>query len=267
MGGKTAGQVFEGDRRFDILVRLPESLRTDLDRLSALPFRCGATMQRRWRGKQQGSAAAPAYVPLGEVATLELAPGPNQISRENGKRRVVVTANVRGRDLGSFVEDAATRSRPGGTARGLLDRVRRHLRAVDLGQPAPAGRGAGHPGDHLRAAVHGLRSARDAAIVFSGVPLALTGGYSRCCCATYRSRFRGCRVHRAVRRRRTQCVVMITFISRLRERATPGGRHPRRCAGAPAAVLMTALVAALGFDPWRSTSAPAPRFSGRSLPW
>src|SRR2546427_7751834 len=46
-----------------------------------------------------------AFVPLGQLAKVEVAPGPNQVSRENGKRRVVITSNVRGRDLGSFVEE------------------------------------------------------------------------------------------------------------------------------------------------------------------
>jgi len=89
IGGVVAGQLYEGDRRVDIVVRLPEKLRSDPDQLAALPIplRSGG------------------YVPLREVADLSLATGYNQIPRENGKRRVVVTANVRGRDLGSFVTD------------------------------------------------------------------------------------------------------------------------------------------------------------------
>ena len=127
VGGKEAGQIFEGDRRFDLVVRLPESQRSDLEALKRLPVPLPST------GEGQGGARA-RYVTLGEVAKFELAPGPNQISRENGKRRVVVTANVRGRDLGSFVADAAS---PGGQRREapgrVLARLRRHLRAVDLG--------------------------------------------------------------------------------------------------------------------------------------
>src|SRR5690606_19971141 len=94
VGGRVAGQVFEGDRRFDLLVRLPEALRTDLDALKRLPI---------------SLPTGQGFVPLGQVASFEIAPGPNQISRENGKRRVVVTANVRGRDIGSFVADAERR--------------------------------------------------------------------------------------------------------------------------------------------------------------
>lgn len=105
IGGRSAGTIYEGDRRFDLQVRLPESLRSDIETLKRLPIRlpdsnAGAT------------GVAPnnifGYVMLSEVADLEIIQGPNQISRENGKRRVVVTANVRGRDLGSFVNEAET---------------------------------------------------------------------------------------------------------------------------------------------------------------
>ena len=96
VGGREAGTFFQGDRRFDILVRLPDSVRQDVEALRRLPIPL-----------PQGSDGSRAtYIPLGEVAALELAPGPNQVSRENGKRRVVVSANVTGRDLGSFVADA-----------------------------------------------------------------------------------------------------------------------------------------------------------------
>ena len=120
IGGEEAGQLFEGDRRFDIVVRLPEALRTDLDALARLPVPLPEL-------EEHGDEMLPAsfdplkalaahgrtWVPLGEVATLEIAPGLNQVNRENGKRRVVVTANVRGRDLGSFVAEVqdAVRSR------------------------------------------------------------------------------------------------------------------------------------------------------------
>ena len=98
MGGREAGTMFEGDRRFSILVRLPELLRTDLDALRRLPI----PLPRQ----AEGGNGAISYIPLTEVATLDFAPGPNQISREDGKRRIVVSANVRGRDIGSFVPEA-----------------------------------------------------------------------------------------------------------------------------------------------------------------
>ncbi|HET8697030.1 MAG TPA: CusA/CzcA family heavy metal efflux RND transporter, partial [Gammaproteobacteria bacterium] len=160
-GGEEAGQVFEGDRRFAVVVRLPEHLRGDLKALERLPV----------------PLPGGGYVPLAEVATLDVALGPNQISRENGKRRVVVTANVRGRDLGSFVAEArAAIARQvklppgywldyGGTFEQLASAAQRLTVLVPV----------------TLALIFGLLlltfgSAKDAALVFSGVPLALTGG-------------------------------------------------------------------------------------------
>ncbi|MBK4734655.1 efflux RND transporter permease subunit [Noviherbaspirillum pedocola] len=97
IGGKESGTLFQGDRRFDIVVRLPESLRSDLDAMKRLPISLP---------RADGSNGRQSYIPLAEVANLDIAPGPNQVSREDGKRRVVVSANVRGRDIGSFVADA-----------------------------------------------------------------------------------------------------------------------------------------------------------------
>jgi cobalt-zinc-cadmium resistance protein CzcA len=166
VGGKEAGQVFEGDRRFDLLVRLPERLRGDLEAMKRLPVPLSA----------RGGAKA-SYVTLGEIAQFDLAPGPNQISRENGKRRVVVTANVRGRDLGSFIAETQDRIGAeiklpegywlsyGGTFEQLASAAKRLQIVVPLSL----------------ALIFGLLfmtfgSAKDAALVFSGVPLALTGG-------------------------------------------------------------------------------------------
>ncbi|HEU4601671.1 MAG TPA: CusA/CzcA family heavy metal efflux RND transporter [Steroidobacteraceae bacterium] len=162
VGGSEAGTIYEGDARFDVVVRLPEQLRTDTAALERLPL-----MLPDGRG----------YVPLSEVAKVALTDGPNQISRDNGKRRVVITANVRGRDLSSFVADVQAK----------LDR--------DL--KLPAGYYIQYAGtfEQLESASARLRllvpialllifgllfttfgSLRDAALVFSGVPLALTGG-------------------------------------------------------------------------------------------
>jgi cobalt-zinc-cadmium resistance protein CzcA len=95
VGGREGGTMFEGDRRFGIIVRVPESVRSDLDAIKRLPIPLPPT----------GNSAR-RFIPLSEVADLSLSPGPNQVSRENGKRRVVVSANVRGRDIGSFVAEA-----------------------------------------------------------------------------------------------------------------------------------------------------------------
>jgi cobalt-zinc-cadmium resistance protein CzcA len=103
IGGRSAGTIYEGDRRFDLQVRLPESLRSDIETLARLPIR----LPDSDAGETGASPSnASGYVMLSEVADLKIIQGPNQISRENGKRRVVVTANVRGRDLGSFVNEA-----------------------------------------------------------------------------------------------------------------------------------------------------------------
>lgn len=160
-GGQEAGQVFEGDRRFSLVVRLPEHLRANVTQLSRLPV-----------ALPEGG-----YVPLAEVARLVLAPGPNQISRENGKRRVVVTSNVRDRDLGGFVAEA-----------------RRQI-AAEVQLPQGYWLNYGGTFEQLESASRRLTllvpvtlvmifallfmtfgSVRDAALVFSGVPLALTGG-------------------------------------------------------------------------------------------
>ena len=95
MGGREAGLVFEGDRRFSVVVRVPQASRSNLDALAALPV-----MLPEETGHPRRS------IPLSQVAQFRFTEGLNQISRENGKRRVVIQANVRGRDVGSFVRDA-----------------------------------------------------------------------------------------------------------------------------------------------------------------
>ena len=170
MGGKEAGQVFEGDRRFDLVVRLPEHLRTDIKTLERLPIPLAYA-------EQEGADMRPDYVPLEEVANISIIYGPNQISRENGKRRVVVTANVRGRDLGGFVEDVQQTIRQkvdlpagywvdyGGTFEQLISAKQRLMIVVPVALLLIFG---------LLFMAFG--SGRAALLIFSGVPLALTGG-------------------------------------------------------------------------------------------
>ncbi|MFT4933995.1 MAG: cobalt-zinc-cadmium resistance protein CzcA [Pseudoalteromonas distincta] len=93
IGGAEAGRIFEGDRRFDVVVRLPDDARNDPAALAALPIVSDTGV----------------IVPLSSVARIQTGEGPNQISRENGSRRMVVQANVRGRDLGGFVAEAQNR--------------------------------------------------------------------------------------------------------------------------------------------------------------
>jgi cobalt-zinc-cadmium resistance protein CzcA len=166
MGGREAGHVFEGDRRFDLVVRLPEHLRTDVQALENLPIPLPT-----------GAEGAQQYVPLKEVAQLKSEYGPNQISRDSGKRRVVVTANVRDRDLGSMVTDVRTAIQEkvklppgywlsyGGTFEQLNSARARIMVVMPLALLMIFG---------LLFMAFG--SGKDAALVFSGVPLALTGG-------------------------------------------------------------------------------------------
>src|SRR5829696_2180607 len=174
IGGKTAGQVFEGDRRFDIVVRLPEALRTNMEEMKRIPVPLPA---RRGGDAVPAVATAGGFIPLGAVADFEVAPGPNQVSRENGKRHVVVTANVRGRDIGSFVAEAEQRIRDGvvippgywtawgGQFEQLLSARERLQVVVPVALVLIFG---------LLFATFG--NVRDALLVFTGVPLALTGG-------------------------------------------------------------------------------------------
>ncbi len=166
VGGREAGTFFQGDRRFDILVRLPDAVREDVEALRRLPI-----------PMPKGSEAARGtYIPLGEVAALELAPGPNQVSRENGKRRVVISANVTGRDLGSFVADAqqavaAVRvpagywTAWGGTFEQLQSATQRLQVVVPLALAMVF---------VLLFTMFG--NIKDGLLVFTGIPFALTGG-------------------------------------------------------------------------------------------
>ena len=160
-GGETAGQVFDGDKRFDMVLRLPETLRNDLAALSRLPVPL-----------PDGN-----YVPLAEVASVQLTPGANQISRENGKRRLVISANVRDRDLGSFVAEVRNAM---GTQITLPPGYWLHYGGTfEQLQSASERLGLLVPLTLLMIFALLLMtfgSAKDAALVFSGVPLALTGG-------------------------------------------------------------------------------------------
>lgn len=115
MGGREAGKVFQGDKRFDLIVRLPDNVRQQIDSLDSLPIplppkevdQAPGQLASAADGLPDSEAAGPpAFVPLGSIAKVTVAEGPNQVSRENGKRRVVVQTNVRGRDIASFVAEA-----------------------------------------------------------------------------------------------------------------------------------------------------------------
>ncbi|TRW14953.1 efflux RND transporter permease subunit [Glacieibacterium frigidum] len=165
LGGRAAGQIFEGDRRFDIVVRMPDTLRRDLDALGALPV------------KLHTSEGDDRVMLLRQLVRFVVRNAPNQVSRDKGKRRIVVQANVRGRDLGGFVADARDRVTrdvqvPAGSWLewgGAFENLQRAQARLTLVVPA------------VFAAIFGLLflalgSWRRAAMVFSAVPLALTGG-------------------------------------------------------------------------------------------
>ena len=95
LGGREAGLLYEGDRRFDITVRVPEATRASLDDIQALPV---LLPERAGQPRQQ--------VPLAQVAQIRVTEGLNEIRRENGKRRLAIQVNLLGRDAGSFVTEA-----------------------------------------------------------------------------------------------------------------------------------------------------------------
>jgi len=256
VGGKVAGQLFEGDRRFDLVVRLPEALRSDPARLADLPVPLDASAQNHAdlveTAGGRSLAAAPRTVPLRELARIDYAQGPNQINRENGKRRIVVTANVRGRDLGSFVAElreavGARVSLPsgywigyGGTFEQLIAAGQRLAFVVPLTLLLIIG---------LLVAATG--STRDALAIFSGVPLALTGGvlalWLRGIPLSISAgvgfiALSGVAVLNGM--------VMVAFIRKLREQGEAlDTAIVQGALGRLRPVLMTALVASLGFVP------------------
>jgi cobalt-zinc-cadmium resistance protein CzcA len=256
IGGKVAGQVFEGDRRFDLVVRLPESLRQDIDAIRAIPIPLRLDGDRSAQPIHEASLAyretGASYIPLSEVATIDLAPGPNQISREDGKRRIVISANVRDRDLGGFVTEAQrTVEREvklpsgywmswGGQFEQLVSASNRLAIVVPLAL-----------GLILLLLFMNFGSIRDSLLVFSGVPLALTGGilalYLRGIPLSISAgvgfiALSGVAVLNGL--------VIIAFINRLRAEGVELVKAIKQGALTKLRpVLMTALVASLGFLP------------------
>ncbi|MGJ4926729.1 efflux RND transporter permease subunit [Bradyrhizobium sp. HKCCYLS2038] len=253
IGGKAVGKLFDGDRRFDIVVRLPERLRGNIDAIRAIPIPLPAGEDAATTPLRAAlSAGQPRYVPLSSVAAVASAPGPNQVSRENGKRRIVVTANVRARDLGSFVTEAQAAVAEkvklppgywigwGGQFEQLLSATKRLTIVVPIALALV-----------FLLLFMSMGSFADAALVFSGVPLALTGGI-----AALLLRGLPLSISAGVGFIALSGVavlnglVIIAFIERLRQEG-----HSILAAveeGALARlrpVLMTALVASLGFVP------------------
>ncbi len=241
LGGTVAGHVFEGDRRFDVVVRLPEAIRGDLDAVGRLRIPLAAAGEGP-RG----------FVPLQDVAKIEVQIGPNQISREDGKRRIVVTANVRDRDLGSFIQEVQQKVGAevdvpagywityGGTFEQLISAARRLQLVVPVVLMLIFGM------------LYGLfRNFKDAAIVFSGVPLALTGGVAALLLRDLPlSISAGIGFIALSGVAVLNGVVMVSFIRTLTAAGRPVDAAIREGALTRLRpVLMTALVASLGFIP------------------
>lgn len=256
IGGKSAGMVFEGDRRFEIMVRLPDDIRTNMEHLKRIPIALPKTFSDQQDVfspvKIRGSGQNLNYIPLSAVAEFSVIKGPNQISRENGKRRVVVTANVRDRDLGSFVQDAQ---------KAIEEKV-----SLDPGYWITWG----GQFEHMISAAQRLwivvpltllliflmllaafGSVKDSLLVFSGIPLALTGGFFSLwirgiplsiSAAIGFIALSGIAVLNGL--------VMISFIGELREKGLALDDAIRQGSLTRLRpVLMTALVASLGFIP------------------
>ncbi len=242
LGGTVAGEIFEGDRRFEVVVRLPESIRSDVEGFGNLPVPLPV----------RGAGSVRAFIPLREVASISLAQGPNQISRENGKRRVVVTANVRGRDLGSFVAEAQRRVQEaavapagywveyGGTFEQLISASNRLKLVVPVALLLVFGL--------LYAS---FRSVKDTLLVFSGVPLALTGGVAALLLRDIPfSISAGVGFIALSGVAVLNGLVIISFIRALRAEGRPLELAIEEgCLTRLRPVLMTALVAGLGFIP------------------
>lgn len=259
MGGKISGQIFEGDRRFDLVVRLPETLRQDPDMLKQLPIPLpeaksarDSMNNRMLRTAANMTDTSRSYIPLGELANIDVGMGPNQITRENGKRRVVVTANVRERDLGSFVEEAQNRIQEqvvipagywldyGGTFEQLISASNRLKIVVPVALLLIFG-----------LLMMAFGSAKVALIIFSGVPLALTGGiFSLWLRDIPFSISAGVGFIALSGVAVLNGLVMVSFILKLlKEGQTPVDAITNGALTRLRPVLMTALVASLGFVP------------------
>jgi cobalt-zinc-cadmium resistance protein CzcA len=256
IGGMPVGEVYQGDRRFELVVRLPEDVRRDVEALEFLPIplpdRDQSDSDTKVASFTFSAESDPGYVPLGAIANISIAEGPNQISRENGKRRIVVQANVRGRDIGSFVEDAQRR--------------------IDAEVTLPSGywKSWGGQFENLLAAKERLlfvvpvalllifallfatfNSIKDSILVFTGIPLALTGGI-----LTLWFRDIPLSISAGVGFIALSGIavlnglVMVSFINKLRDEGMPLEHAITRGALTRLRpVLMTALVASLGFVP------------------
>ncbi|MEC9315018.1 MAG: efflux RND transporter permease subunit, partial [Pseudomonadota bacterium] len=241
IGGREVGLIYEGDKRFNLIVRLADEKRENIDYLSKLPV-----------ALPNSDEPDLSYVPLGEVATIKKIIGPNQINRENGKRHVLVSANVNERDLASFISDVQTAvneqlSMPAGywvDYGGTFEQLQSATQRLSIVVPVTLLL-------ILGLLISAFKSLRDALLVFTGIPLALTGGVLSLIlrdmplsisAAVGFIALSGIAVLNGI--------VMLSFIRQLRDKgetfliAVRSGAMQRL-----RPVLMTALVASLGFLP------------------
>lgn len=241
IGGRDSGIMFEGDRRFGIVVRLPEVTRQDLDAIKRLPVAL----------PKGANANAVTFIPLSEVANFDLAPGPNQVSREDGKRRIVISANVRGRDLGSFVAEAQEKMQqvtlPAGywmAWGGQFENLQSATKRLEIVIPVSLGMVF-----VLLFAMFG--NVKDGLLVFTGIPFALTGGVVSLWLRDIPlSISAGVGFIALSGVAVLNGLVMLSFIRHLREEGMPLDKAVHEGAVQRLRpVLMTAMVASLGFIP------------------
>jgi heavy metal efflux system protein len=252
IGGKEAGVIYDGDKRFSMIVRLPESLRTNIEALKRIPIPLSKNREKIAVRIASNSLNSPDSIPLSAIAKFDLKPGPNQISRQNGRRLIIVTTNVRGRDIGSFMTEAQNEiqnriSLPpgyfieyGGQFENMISATQRLQIVV--------------PAALLLIFIFlfiVFRNIKDALLVYSGVPLAVTGGiFALWLRGIPLSITAGVGFIALSGVAVLNGVVLISFINRLRnegmnlDNALFQGSTLRL-----RPVLMTALVAALGFVP------------------
>ena len=254
IGGRSAGSVFEGDRRFDLVVRLPDFVRRDDLAIRSLPVPLprSASIPPKGHNHMRIELDRPAFVPLSQLSRITTTEGPNQISRENGKRRIVVQANVRGRDIGSFVEEAQAKISGkislmpgqwlgwGGQYENLIAAKHRLMVVVPLCFIAI-----------IMILYSAFNSLKFALLVFSGVPLGLSGGV-----ISLAWRHMPFSISAAVGFIALSGVavlnglVMLSFINDLRNKGMNLIDAIRQgCLLRLRPVLMTAMVASLGFLP------------------
>ncbi|WP_236174113.1 CusA/CzcA family heavy metal efflux RND transporter [Pseudomonas pseudonitroreducens] len=244
IGGREAGTLFEGDRRFDLIVRLPEHLRSDIDALSRMLIPVPAPAN--------AADSRIGFITLGEVARLELVQGPNQVSRENGKRLVVVSANVRGRDIGSFVAEASgnieqqVKLQAGywTTWGGQFEQLQSAAQRLQIVVPVALLL-------VFTLLLMMFNNVRDGLLVFTGIPFALTGGVVALWLRDIPlSISAGVGFIALSGVAVLNGLVMISFIRSLREEGRSLDEAIREGALTRLRpVLMTALVASLGFVP------------------